>query len=235
MPVTASGRHRSRAPDGYRKQAGLPATPLVPIRPRPPRVLLACGLALALAVVWAGATCTAERQPRTETTPIPPPNVSVPPFSPPPAAPTGFVRATELRIPSLGVRSALVGLTVDGAGVMEPPADPAVAGWFTGAAVPGETGPAVIAGHVDSRSGPGIFFSLTDIGVGAVIDIDRSDGRTVRYRVTEIEDVAKNAFPTEEVYGPTPAPELRLITCGGEFDTTARHYLRNVIVSAVLT
>ena len=45
--------------------------------------------------------------------------------------------------------------------------------------------------------------------------------------------VAKDAFPTQAVYGPTPGPELRLITCGGEFDHSARRYLSNVVVSAV--
>ena len=64
--------------------------------------------------------------------------------------------------------------------------------------------------------------------------MDRSDGRLVRYRVREVRVVAKDAFPTAQVYGPTPVPELRLITCGGEFDPDARRYLRNVVVSAVL-
>jgi sortase (surface protein transpeptidase) len=92
----------------------------------------------------------------------------------------------------------------------------------------------VIAGHVDSQNSPGVFFRLKDLGVGDEVTVGRSDGRTARYRVTGVLTVDKDAFPTQLVYGPTAGPELRLITCGGSFDRDSGHYLRNVVVSAVL-
>jgi len=117
--------------------------------------------------------------------------------------------------------------------VLIPPSSIAVAGWFTGSAVPGEVGPTVIAGHVDSSEGPGIFYRLDTLRPGDLVTVGRSDGVAIRYRVTDVVSVPKDAFPTRQVYGPTPGPELRLITCGGEFDHSARRYLSNVVVSAV--
>lgn len=143
------------------------------------------------------------------------------------------VRATALRIPDLAVHGALDEVGVDATGALVPPADPSVAGWFTASAVPGDPGPSVIVGHVDSRAGPGVFFGLDELDVGAPIEVHRSDGRVVVFRVVDVYDVPKTEFPTERVYGPVPGPELRLITCGGEFDGAARNYRDNVVVTAV--
>ncbi len=143
------------------------------------------------------------------------------------------VSATALRIPALQLSSDLVGLGVDPVGALVPPSSPDVAGWFTGGAVPGEPGPAVIAGHLDSRTGPGVFARLADIPLGAEVDVDRSDGSTARFRVVAVTVVGKDEFPTRQVYGPIPVPGLSLITCGGEFDGDTRHYRDNIVVSTV--
>jgi LPXTG-site transpeptidase (sortase) family protein len=161
-----------------------------------------------------------------------PPVADAPQAGPPAVAPT--VRATDLFIPKLKLRQALIELGVDGAGVLQPPSSPKLAGWFPGAAAPGEVGPTVIAGHVDSKDGPGVFYRLKDLAPGDLVDVGRSDGTTARYRVTEVFTVEKDQFPTQKVYGQTPGSELRLITCGGTFDRVAGHYLRNVVVSGVL-
>jgi sortase (surface protein transpeptidase) len=79
-----------------------------------------------------------------------------------------------------------------------------------------------------------VFYRLKDLVPGDLVDVGRSDGKTARYRVTQVTTVEKDQFPTQQVYGPTPGAELRLITCGGSFDRAARHYLRNVVVSGVL-
>ncbi len=142
--------------------------------------------------------------------------------------------ATRLRIPSIGVDTALVPIDVDGAGVLVPPSGTDVAGWFVQGAAPAQPGPAVVAGHIDSYRGPGVFFRLHDVTVGAVVEVDTPAGPPVRYQVVDVTTLLKSDFPTQQVYGPTPAPELRLITCGGSFDRTDRRYLSNVIVSAVL-
>ncbi|HVH22830.1 MAG TPA: class F sortase [Pseudonocardia sp.] len=165
-----------------------------------------------------------------------PPRHLAPTGEPAPAAvdPGGPLRATDLDIPKLGIRSTVLELGVDATGALQPPAEPDVVGWFSGAAAPGEQGPTVIAGHVDSRTGPGIFFDLKDLARGDLVEVGRSDGRTATYRVTGVQVVDKDRFPTQQVYGPTAGAELRLITCGGTFDRTTGHYLRNVVVSGML-
>ena len=90
----------------------------------------------------------------------------------------------------------------------------------------------MILGHVDSRSGPGVFFPLAGLAPGTEVQVDRADGSTVAFRVTSVLQVPKSGFPTESVYGPTLQSSLRLVTCGGSFDQAAGSYRDNVIVSA---
>ncbi len=143
------------------------------------------------------------------------------------------LRATEVRLPTLGVDSTLVDLDVGADGVLQPPADPDVAGWYRRGAAPGEQGPAVIAGHVDSQEGPAVFSRLDRLAPGDPVEVARSDGKAFDYRVVSVESHAKAAFPTALVYGPAPGPVLRLVTCGGVFDPRSRHYRDNVVVTAV--
>ena len=147
--------------------------------------------------------------------------------SPPPAA-----RPVSLTIPLIGVKTQLVklGLTADGA--LQVPSSTTVAGWYTGAPRPGDIGSAVIVGHVDSLTGPGVFYRLSELRSGNRIFVLRADGTTVAFRVTAVQDYQKDHFPTQDVYGPTPDAELRLITCGGDFDAATGHYLSNVVVYA---
>jgi len=140
----------------------------------------------------------------------------------------------SVEVPSIGVRSLVLSLDVDAGGVLIPPEPYDVAGWFTGGPVPGEIGPAIIAGHVDSRAGPGVFFRLAEMQPGETILVTRSDGSVATFTVARVESYPKTEFPTEAVYGPTPSQELRLITCGGDFDSTRRSYRDNIIVYAVL-
>ncbi|SHG93878.1 Sortase family protein [Geodermatophilus nigrescens] len=141
---------------------------------------------------------------------------------------------TRVRVPAIGVDSALVDLGLDGAGALEAPADFALAGWYADGPVPGETGPAVVAGHVDSTAGPAVFFRLRELAPGDEVLVDRSDGTTARFTVTGVERHPKDAFPTEAVYGPTADAQLRLVTCGGAFDRSVRSYEDNVVVFARL-
>ena len=138
----------------------------------------------------------------------------------------------RLRIPSIGVDSPLALLGVDGSGALVPPTDFARAGWFSGGPVPGDVGPSVVAGHVDSADGPAVFFRLRDLVAGDAIVVERADGTTVGFTVTRADRFAKDAFPSDDVYGPTSTAELRLITCGGEFDRAAGSYRDNVVVFA---
>jgi len=140
----------------------------------------------------------------------------------------------RLQVPSIGLDTELLdlGLTADGS--LEVPPDGFPAGWYTGAPTPGELGPAVIAGHVDWGGQPGVFFNLRELAVGDEIVITRRDGTTPRFRVTRVEQFAKEVFPTGVVYGDLDHAGLRLITCGGSFDPQARSYTDNLVVFAEL-
>jgi hypothetical protein len=143
-----------------------------------------------------------------------------------PAAPVRLV------VPAAGVDAVLTGAGLDPAGALVPPDDPTVAGWYTGGPVPGETGPAVIAGHVDWAGAPGVFAGLADLGPGAEVLVERADGSAQRFTVTRVVRSAKTDFPAAEVYAPASGAELRLITCGGAFDRARGSYEYNVIVFA---
>jgi hypothetical protein len=64
--------------------------------------------------------------------------------------------------------------------------------------------------------------------------VTRADHRVAVFSVDRVAMFAKDAFPSQAVYGPTRDPELRLITCGGPFDGFAGTYLDNVVVFARL-
>ena len=152
----------------------------------------------------------------------------------PPAVPRTVAEPVSLVIPAIGVSTRLIQLGVTAAGTLQVPATTAVAGWYTGSPRPGEPGGAVIAGHVDSYLGPGVFFRLQLLKPGERIYVRRADGTLAVFTVTSVRSYPKTGFPTAAVYGPSPGAQLRLITCGGTFDPATGHYLSNTIVYASL-
>ncbi|WP_052665473.1 class F sortase [Nitriliruptor alkaliphilus] len=140
----------------------------------------------------------------------------------------------RLRVPALGIDAVLAELGLRGDGTLGVPDDAMVPGWWAGGSAPGERGPAVIVGHVDSHVGDGIFRHLDRLEPGDVVVIDREDGTRAHFRAAFTEVHRKDAFPTTRVYGATSTPQLRLITCGGDFDRDQRSYEDNVIVYLAL-
>jgi LPXTG-site transpeptidase (sortase) family protein len=139
---------------------------------------------------------------------------------------------SRLLIPAIGVRAPLVPLGRNRDGSVEVPAGFSVAGWFRPGPEPGERGAAVILGHVDSRSGPGVFYRLEALRRGDVIRVRLVTRETVTFVVTGSTEVSKRRFPTKLVYAHTRKPTLRLVTCGGAFDSATGHYLNNYVVFA---
>jgi hypothetical protein len=139
----------------------------------------------------------------------------------------------RLRIPSIGVNTRLDQVGLDRTGAIAAPKGPQKAAWYKGGPRPGQPGPAVLLGHVDSDHAPAVFYRLAFLKPGAQVLVDRADGSTVRFRVSGRIQVAKSRFPADLVYGPTLAPSLRLVTCGGKFNYKTHHYRDNIIVSAV--
>jgi LPXTG-site transpeptidase (sortase) family protein len=140
-----------------------------------------------------------------------------------------------LTIPSIGVQTSLIRLGLTASGALQVPPSTAVAGWYAGSPRPGAVGSAVIAGHVDSHVGPGVFFRLSSLRPGDQVYVRRADGTLAVFKVTAVRQFPKDSFPTSAVYGPAPDAELRLITCGGTFDPQQRSYLGNTVVYAVET
>ncbi len=139
----------------------------------------------------------------------------------------------RLVIPSIGVDTALMKLGILPDGTLEVPPDGTLAGWFTGASTPGERGAAVIAGHVDWH-GPAVFHDLASVVPGDRIEVTREDGSVAVFGVTELGQFPKDAFPTDVVYPDLTYAGLRLITCGGVFNTATGHYDDNIVVFATL-
>jgi sortase (surface protein transpeptidase) len=144
----------------------------------------------------------------------------------------------RIDIPAVGVVSDLLDLGLNPDETVEvPPLDEdSKAGWYRDSPTPGELGPSLILGHVDSvEYGPAIFFRLGELRPGDEVTVTRDDGTVAVFTIDRVATYAKDSFPTLEVYGNTDRAELRLITCGGDFDAGSRNYLDNIVVYASLT
>ena len=192
-------------------------------------LVVAAMLAVGVTGCGSGPTAPAAAPPAPATTVAATPTPSVP-------APLLMAASVPVRvqIPSIGVDSPLIDLGLQDDGTMQVPAEGFPAGWFTGAPTPGEQGPAVLAGHVDWGGSPGVFWSLRDVAAGDEITVSRADGSTAVFRVTEVGQYSKDAFPTAAVYADLDHAGLRVITCGGEFDHAAHSYRDNTVVFADL-
>ncbi|WP_328536703.1 class F sortase [Streptomyces sp. NBC_00344] len=162
--------------------------------------------------------------------------------APTPAAPVDetlvLPRSAPMRlsIPSIAVDAPFTTLTLDSKGQLNPPPgdDNNLVGWYKGGASPGESGPAIVAGHVDTKTGPAVFQLLYALTPGNTVQITREDGVVATFVVDSVEEFSKADFPDDRVYADTPTPQLRLITCGGVYDHQAKDYSDNVVVFAHL-
>lgn len=150
----------------------------------------------------------------------------------PVAATRSAADPVRLRIPAIGLTTRIIALKLDRKGKLIAPKRYDLTGWNAAGPEPGERGPAVIAGHVDSKSGPAVFYKLRELDSGDKIHVDRADGTTVTFTVSRLARYAKSAVPDRQVYGPTKGAQLRLITCGGTFDRQKGSYRDNIIVFA---
>lgn len=142
----------------------------------------------------------------------------------------------RLSIPAIGVDAPFTPLTLGTDGRLQAPPedDTNLAGYYADGPMPGQRGSAIVAGHVDTRTGPAVFLMLSLLKPGATADITRADGLVATFQVDSVQTFSKNAFPDQQVYGNTPDAELRIITCGGSFDHAKQDYKDNVVVFAHL-
>jgi sortase (surface protein transpeptidase) len=151
------------------------------------------------------------------------------------ATKVGTATPTRVIIPTIDVNAHLQRLAMNAAGELQPPDNWTDAGWYAKGVVPGQTGAAVIAGHLDTTERAAVFVALRFLRPGDPIHVEMSNGKTVSFTVTRTQVVGKSVFPTAAVYGPTPDAELRLITCSEPFDDVHGVYADNLVVYATKT
>ncbi|MEZ5374943.1 MAG: class F sortase [Acidimicrobiales bacterium] len=185
--------------------------------------------AAAVSATGGGEIAFGQPPPPTLPAPLPLPTTSV-------EAESAIVKSPPrlVTIPAIDVEATVIDLGLEDDGSLETPQDYDLAGWWAGGTTALEPGPAVIVGHVDDYTGPAVFYRLRELDVGDEIEVTDSTGAVSRFVVTDTGVYDKDDFPTQEVYGPTDGPTLRLITCGGAFDRSARSYEDNVVVYAEL-
>ncbi|WP_427922633.1 class F sortase [Streptomyces sp. cg40] len=172
----------------------------------------------------------------------PPPQPSAAEARPDPAVARTAARALppsppdRIRIPAIHVDAPLMGLRLTGNGSLDvpPAAKKNLAGWYESGTTPGETGTAIVAGHVDNADGPAVFYDLGALKKGNTIELDRLDGTVALFTVDAVEVYQASRFPDQKVYGAAGRPELRVITCGGGYSRSTG-YQGNVVVFAHLT
>ncbi|MBY4129393.1 class F sortase [Rhodococcus fascians] len=195
------------------------------------------------------AGCTAAPSPPAAPAPpaapsIEPPVTAVPPVvvapssvdapKPGPTAHSARQAPTRLSVDTIDLDEPVIGLGFTEDGQMQVPTDYDDVGWFTGGGSPGAIGsPTVLAGHVDSRTGPAVFDRLSELRPGNMVTVGDATGGRADYRVDRIGDYGKAEFPTALVFGAVPADEIRLITCSGDFDASVGSYERNLVVYGV--
>ncbi|MEV5527113.1 class F sortase [Streptomyces prunicolor] len=142
----------------------------------------------------------------------------------------------RIRIPAIHVNAPLMGLKLTSTGSLDvpPAAKKNLAGWYEAGTTPGESGTAIVAGHVDNADGPAVFYDLGALKKGNAIELDRLDGSVALFTVDAVEVYQASRFPDQKVYGAARRPELRVITCGGGY-SRATGYQGNVVVFAHLS
>lgn len=151
-------------------------------------------------------------------------------------SPTGRLDASavappvHLSIPVIGVSTPLARLGLQPDKTVEVPTDPALAGWFELGTAPGGLGSSVIVGHVDSTSGPAVFYRLKELQPGQRLTVSRANGSDVDFEVIDVATYPNEAFPAEKVYAGQGGRLLNLVTCGGAYDSTKGGYQSNVVV-----
>ena len=138
---------------------------------------------------------------------------------------------THIKVPKAGIDADLLSVGLNTDGTLETPKSNVMAAWYKLGKTPGEIGPSVIVGHVDSaKEGAAVFYRLNQLQLGDVIEIVRKDGTTARFQVDRIDQFAQNNFPSDQIYGDIDHAGVRLITCGGTYDPKIDRYSHNTVV-----
>jgi sortase (surface protein transpeptidase) len=174
--------------------------------------------------------------------PAPSPSATAKRFAAPAAKPRPGVATlatvrsvpTNLSIPAIGLSVSLSTLGTNADGTVQVPTDVQQPGWFRLGPSPGQEGSAVILGHVDNYTGPGVFFQLRTLVAGDQVYVTLGDGDTAQFAVNSVAMYSKQQFPDQGVYASHGSSALQLVTCGGVFDHQTGSYLSNIVVYSSL-
>ncbi len=140
------------------------------------------------------------------------------------------VNPLKITIPSINVEAEIHPYGMDDTGRMAVPEDPEEVGWYKYGVTPGSAGNAVLAGHVDSKVGPAVFFYLKDLKTGDKIHITNANGEELVFEVKDSQKYSPEDAPMNEIFGPSETKSLNLITCTGYFDRSVGHYEERLVV-----
>ena len=142
-------------------------------------------------------------------------------------------RPVNVSIPSINVDAEIENVGLLSSGAIETPGVLSDrVGWYQHGPSPGELGPSVLVGHVDSYKGPSVFWNLSKLSIGDTISVMREDGVSVEFRITKTVQYDRDNFGTNEVYGNIDYAGLRVITCGGVFNHVTGYYSKNTVIFA---
>ncbi|WP_244808915.1 class F sortase [Streptomyces sp. So13.3] len=197
-------------------------------------LLAAAAVATGMALAAGGSTALLARSLR-HPAPVNVGTLPIPQTATVPAPATPAARPVGISIPGIGVHHSLTSLRVQQDGHLAVPDDPDQVGWWSDGPLPGDPGAAVIVGHVDSATGPAAFYNLSSLRPGDRITVERADHSQVSFTVLALREYPKDAIPDGQVYATSGPPALRLITCGGDYDSQQGSYRDNLVVYATQT
>lgn len=146
------------------------------------------------------------------------------------AKPVPYGAPVKLMIPKIGVKAVVEYTGIDRRGALEAPQDPMKVGWYRHGAQPGGQGNAVMGGHLNWYTGPGVFQSLGRLRTGDTVEVVNDFGKTLRFRVTRVATYQNGAIPLKDIAGKTTGIHLNLYTCTGTYNRSQRNYSHRVVV-----
>jgi sortase A len=140
-----------------------------------------------------------------------------------------------LTIKKINVAAEIEHVGLDSQNRMDVPKNVKNVAWYKLGFKIGENGNAVIAGHLDTKSGaPAVFYKLNDLQNGDIVSVTDSSGKIANFRVTGKATFKYDQVPLEEVFGSSNRPKLNLMTCGGEWDEKSKNYSHRIVVYSEL-
>ncbi|MDO8571133.1 MAG: class F sortase [bacterium] len=141
----------------------------------------------------------------------------------------------RIEIPSIAINAPIEQVTVMADGSMGTPKRPFNTAWYALGPRPGETGSAVIAGHVDWVNGAtAVFENLHKVKPGDKIIIQDDKGTPIFFVVRKSKMYTATANAVDVFSSSDGGAHLNIITCYGTWDKSTKQYSERLVVFADL-